>query len=142
MTLALAFVHTFPARKHLLAFFDKPSFAEGWEGFGALLAIVIYLLPVPVLVRALTALWRHHRGVLRAGGVLLAVVHAVPALDHVPRLVESVNWGDAWRGLGSSVAVVWFLLPVTLQGRVVAALARLARLHPPRVVTVGGESPA
>jgi hypothetical protein len=141
MTLALAFVHSFPARKHLLAFFEKPSLAEAWEGFGALLAIVLYLLPVGVLARALTTLWRRHRGVLRACGVLLAVVHAVPAVDHLPRLVESVNWGDAWRGLGSAVAVVWFLSPVTLQGRVVAALARLARLRPPRL-PVGGESPA
>jgi hypothetical protein len=141
VTLGLAFVHTFPARKHLLAFFEKPSLTEAWEGFGALLAIALYLLPVRVQARALTTLWRHHRGVLRACGVLLAIVHAVPAVDHLPRFVESVDWGDAWRGLGSAVAVVWFLAPVTLQGRVLAALARLARLHPARV-PVGGESPA
>jgi hypothetical protein len=141
ITLALAFVHTFPARKHLLALFEKPSLAEAWEGFGALFAIALYLLPVRVQARALTALWREHRGLLRIGGVLLAVAHAVPAVDHLPRFVESLTWADAWRGLGSTVAVAWFLAPLTQQRRVIAALARLARLHPP-ALAVGSESSA
>jgi hypothetical protein len=139
ITLGLALVHTFPARKHLLAFFATPSLSEAWEGFGALLAIALYLLPVHVQARALTALWREHRGLLRACGVLLAVVHAVPAADHLPRFVESLSWADAWRGLGSTVAVAWFLAPLTQQRRVIAALARLARLHPP-ALAVGSES--
>jgi hypothetical protein len=141
LTLTLAFVHTFPARKHLLAFFERPSLQEGWEGFGALVAIALYLLPVRVQARALTFLWREHRGLLRAGGVLLAVAHAVPAYDHLPRFAESLAWGDAWRGLGSALAVVWFLSPVTVQGRVLVALGRLARLRPPSL-PVSSESSA
>ncbi len=39
ITLALAFVHTFPARRHLALFIEHPSLAEGWKGFGAALAI-------------------------------------------------------------------------------------------------------
>ena len=35
VTFALAFVHTFPARKHLLAFAASPSWSEGFKGFGA-----------------------------------------------------------------------------------------------------------
>ncbi len=129
VTLALAFVHTLPARKHLSAFFEQPSLTEAWEGFGALLAIGLYLLPVRVQARALSALWCQHRILLRAFGVLLAVVHAVPAADHVPRFFESATWGDAWRGLGSTIAVAWFLAPLPLQGKALAALARLARMR-------------
>jgi hypothetical protein len=140
-TLALAFAHTFPARKHLTAFFEKPSWPEAWEGFGALLAVALYLTPVRVQARALTVLWREHRSLLRAAGLLLAVAHAVPAVDHLPRFFEYVDWADGWRGIGSTAAVAWFLAPVTLQGKVIAALARLARLHPPGLA-VGGESSA
>jgi hypothetical protein len=140
MTLALAFVHTFPARKHLLAFFERPSLEEAWEGFGALLAIALYLLPVRVQARALTSLWREHRGLLRAGGVLLAVVHAVPALDHLPRFAHSLTWADAWRGFGSAAAVAWFLAPLPLQRRVIVAFARLACLQPP-AIAAGRERP-
>jgi hypothetical protein len=141
MTLALAFVHTFPARKHLFAFFERPSLEEAWEGFGALLAIALYLLPVRTQARALTVLWREHRGVLRACGVLLALVHAVPAVDHVPRFIESLTWADGWRGLGSTVAVAWFLAPLTQQRRVIVALTRLVRLHPP-ALAMGSDSSA
>jgi hypothetical protein len=130
LTLALAFVHTFPARKHLAAFFERPSWTEAWEGFGALLAIVLYLLPVRVQVRALATLWREHRGLLRAGGLVLAAVHAVPAFDHLPRFVESFGWYDAWRGIGSALALAWFLMPVPFQAGLIGALARLAGAHP------------
>jgi hypothetical protein len=139
MTLALAFVHTFPARKHLLAFFESPSLSEGWEGFGALIAIALYLLPCRVQARALTTLWREHHGLLRACGALLAIAHAVPALDHLPRFVESVTWADAWRGFGSTVAVAWFLAPLTHQRRIIVALGRLTRLHP-TALAAGGDS--
>jgi hypothetical protein len=127
LTLVLAFVHTFPARKHLGAFLQKPSFSDGWEGFGALAAIVLCLLPVGIQIRAIAVLWRKRRAVARAGGVLLAVAHAVPASDHLPRFLESGSWSDAWRGLGSGLAMVWFLAPLSLQARVIAALARVAR---------------
>jgi hypothetical protein len=138
-TFAMAFVHTFPARKHLVEFFARPSLEAAWEGFGAVIAIVLYLLPVRVQSRVLTTLWREHRVLLRASGVLLAVVHAVPAADHLPRFVETLTWGDAWRGFGSAVAVAWFLSPVTLQRRVVVALSRVGRRVAPGA-TAGGES--
>jgi len=139
LTIGLALVHTFPARKHLAAFFDEPSMTEGWKGFAALLAIALYLLPVRVQARALTALWREHRGVLRVCGLLLAIAHAVPAADHLPRFFLSLTWGDAWRGLGSAVAVAWFLAPVTVQGRVLVGLGRLVR-RSPAGLTAGSES--
>jgi hypothetical protein len=31
-------------------------------------------------------------------------------------------WGDAWRGLGACVAILWFALPLPVQARTVAAL--------------------
>jgi hypothetical protein len=129
-TLALAFVHSFPARRHLGAFFEHPSLADGWEGFGALVAIGVYLLPPATQLRALRALWRRRKEWLRTAGFVLAAAHAVPALDHLPRLIEFHRWGDAWRGIGSALAVTWFLLPLPLQGRVVARLVRLGPSTP------------
>ena len=127
-TMALAFLHTFPARKHLGLFVAAPSLSEGWKGFGALIAIGLYLLPVSVQARGLHALWRRWPIVLRGLGALLAVAHFVPALDHLPRLMASPSWGDAWRGVGSGMAVLWFATPLAAQGRLIAALARFARL--------------
>jgi hypothetical protein len=128
-TFALAFVHTFPARNHITAFLGRPSFAEGWEGLGALAAVGLYGLPVAVQARMLAALWRRRRAVLRAAGLLLAMAHVVPASDHLPRFFESGRWYDAWRGLGSTLAVIWFLAPLPLQGRAIAALARFANIR-------------
>ena len=51
--LLLAFVHAFPAIKHLAAFFTLPSTAEAWKGFGAVLAISLYLLPSTLQARVL-----------------------------------------------------------------------------------------
>jgi hypothetical protein len=129
-TWALALIHTFPARKHVAAFFAAPSLNEAWKGFGALIAIGLYLLPVDIQARGLTALWRKRGNVLRAGALLLVVVHAVPALDHLPPLVESASWGDAWRGLGASLAIAWFLTPLSMQARAIATLVRVGRAHP------------
>jgi hypothetical protein len=126
LTLALAYLHTYPAYRHLSAFFDQPSLDEAWKGFGAVVSIGLYLLPVRVQARALSRLWRDHRGLLRAVGIVLAMVHAVPAADHLPRLAAALTWGDAWRGLGSAIAVAWFLAPVTQQRQVIVVLARLA----------------
>jgi hypothetical protein len=134
LAIALALVHTFPARKHLAAFFETPSLTEAWEGFGALLAIVLYLLPVRVQVRALATLWREHRVLLRSCGLVLAAAHAVPAFDHLPRFFDSFSWHDAWRGIGSALAVMWFLLPVRVQAGLIGALGRLARVPEPASV--------
>lgn len=99
---ALAAMHLFPAKKHLALFFEQPSFGEAWKGFGAILAIAILIAPGPL------RRWKW-RGI--AFG-LLAVVHAVPAYDHVPRFFVSMDWADAWRGFGALVAMVFFLAPI------------------------------
>jgi hypothetical protein len=129
-TWTLALVHTFPARKHLAAFFEAPSMHEAWKGFGALVAIGIYLLPVSLQARGLKALWRKRRNVLRASAVLLVVVHAVPAFDHLPRFLAAGHWEDAWRGIGASLAIGWFLAPLSLQARAIAALVRIRMPRP------------
>jgi hypothetical protein len=129
LTLALAFIHTFPARKHVAAFVADPSWSEGWKGFGAVFAIVLYLLPVGVQSRGLAFLWRERRVLLRAAGIALAVVHLVPAIDHVPAFLRAPTWGDAWRGLGSTLAVAWFLAPLRAQARLISFLGEMARLR-------------
>jgi hypothetical protein len=142
LTLGLAFVHTFPARKHLVALVHEPSLSESWKGVGALFAVGFYLLPLRVHVWALRTLWHERRGLLRAGGIILAIVHAVPASDHVPRFVASGQWADAWRGFGSGLALVWFLTPLPVQARIIASLARAARLARvwPRALAAGREN--
>jgi len=130
ITFGLAFVHTFPARRHLGAFFAHPSLDEAWKGFGALLAIGLYLLPVRVQARGLAALWRERRVALGIGGFVLAVAHVVPAYDHLPKFVASPNWGDAWRGFGATFAALWFVLPLPAQARALTWLARRAAVIP------------
>ncbi len=123
----LAFIHCFPAKKHLAAFAAAPSIDEAWKGFGALAAIALYLLPIRVHTRALGALWRERRIVLVALGWTLTLVHLVPAMDHLP----PANFGDAWRGVGSALACAWFAAPLPIQARVlggVRAEVRLPRL--------------
>ena len=127
-TWTLAFVHTFPARAHTAAFLEKPSLGDAWKGFGGILAVGIYLLPVGIQARALTALWRKRRSLLRAGALLLALVHAVPAFDHLPRWLASGSWADAWRGVGASLAVAWFLAPLAVQTRAIRGLAHATRV--------------
>ncbi len=130
LTLALAFVHTFPAQKHLVALVHDPSLGEAWKGLGALFAVGLYLLPLRVHVRALRMLWQGRQGLLRAAGFLLAVVHAVPASDHIPRFVASGHWGDAWRGFGAGIALAWFLTPLRTQAILVATLGRITHVVP------------
>jgi hypothetical protein len=127
-TFALALLHTFPARKHLASFVQNPCLTAGWKGFGALAAVVVLALPGHIQLAMLCAARRRHRVLLQAAGALLAAAHTVPASDHLPRLFEAPTWSDAWRGVGSSLAVVWFLLPLTIQGHLVARFARLARV--------------
>jgi hypothetical protein len=132
-TLALAFVHSFPARKHLAAFavaapWSADGLSEAWKGFGAAVAICIYLLPVAVQVRGLTYLWRAHRVALNVAALLLVAVHLVPATDHVPRLFAAPNWADGWRGVGSMLAVAWFVAPLRAQARLLSLLGRMPRL--------------
>ena len=125
--LLLAYVHTLPARKHFAALLVEPSVDEAWKALGAMIAVVLYLLPPRIHARVLGALWTRRRGLLVAGGWLLAIAHAVPALDHLPRFFAEPTYGDAWRGLGSALASAWFVAPLPLQARAVAIVRRLVR---------------
>jgi hypothetical protein len=120
--LVLALAHTLPAQKHLALFFAAPSLSEAWKGFGATAAVFVYLLPARSYARVLGALWSRHRTLLVGGGWLLAIVHAVPAADHLPRLFAEISWADGWRGLGSSFACAWFIAPLRMQAAVIVAL--------------------
>jgi len=115
VTLVLAFIHAFPAVKHLRIFLTDPTPAEAWKGFGAVLAVALYLLPPSWQAHALGALWRRRRRVLVAGGWALALVHVVPAADHLPAFVIAPAWADFWRGVGAACAVIWFVLPIHVQ---------------------------
>jgi hypothetical protein len=132
-TLALAFVHTFPARSHLAAFFEAPCFADAWKGFGASIAVVLYLFPVRVQARGLALFWRSRKTMLRGLALLLVAVHAVPALDHLPRFIQSARWEDAWRGVGAAIAMLWFLAPPWMQARAFRALAILVQRQMPHL---------
>ena len=124
LTLALAFVHSFPARGHVAAFLQHPTIADGWKGFAALFAVAFYVMPVRWQARALGALWRRRRA-LAAATWSLALVHMVPLLEHLPRFLGSGDWADGWRGLGACVAVLWFVAPVSQQAAFLAAVVRL-----------------
>jgi hypothetical protein len=127
ITIGLAFLHSFPARKHLGLFVQEPSLREGWKGLGALVAIALYLLPPAVQARGLSRLWRERRGLLRVASAVLVVAHGVPALDHVPRFVGAPNFGDMWRGCGAVLAMAWFASPQSFQVRIMASLGRMLR---------------
>jgi hypothetical protein len=120
LTVAFAFLHAFPAKKHLALFVAHPSVEEAWKGFGAALAIALYLMPLRWQARALGTLWNRHRAALLAAGAALAVVHCVPAADHLPKFFASPSWADAWRGFGALMAVVWFLMPLPMQAHALA----------------------
>jgi hypothetical protein len=124
-TFALAFVHLFPAKKHLAIFVAAPSLDEAWKGFGGLLAVVLYFAPPRAQARVLAEAWRRARPLLVALGWLLALVHLAPALDHVPRFVAAPSWADAWRGFGACVAAAWFALPLEHQARLLSLLTLL-----------------
>ncbi len=125
VTLVLAFVHWFPASKHVAAFVTHPSLDEAWKAVAASLAVLLYLAPPARQARAIALLWRRRRGALSGLSVVLIVVHAVAAIDHAPRFWSHPSWEDGWRALGATLAIAWFAAPLRWQQR---ALARLARL--------------
>ncbi|MEW5852257.1 MAG: hypothetical protein AB2A00_25935 [Myxococcota bacterium] len=124
VTLVLAWAHSFPAAKHLGLFVDNPSLTEAWKGFGALAAVVIYLLPVPWLVGRIQVLWQRRRVVVQLATTVLVVAHLVPAVDHLPRFWAEPGWSEGWRGVGSLLAATWLALPVDWQGRVLQWVLR------------------
>ena len=125
-TFGLAFLHLFPAKKHVALFVASPSLGDAWKGFGAAVAGALYLLPPTTQARALGWLWSRRRWTLRALGVALAIAHVQPAREYLPKLLEAVTWSDAWRGLGAAAAVAWFVLDVRLQARVLSRLRAIA----------------
>jgi hypothetical protein len=124
LTLALAYVHLFPAYGHVGAFLRSPSLADGLKGFGAAAAVALYLLPGRLQARGLSALWRR-RALLGAVAWGLAAVHAVPAVEHLPRFIGAPSWADAWRGIGASLAMMWFVAPTSQQAALIGAIGRL-----------------
>ena len=125
LTAVLAGLHVLTARHHLGDFFAHPSLADAWKGVGAAAAVALLALPTRVLARIASALWRR-RALGAAVAVGLAVVHLVPATDHLPRLARALSFGDAWRGIGAAIAIAWFLAPRALQLGVVRRLAQRA----------------
>lgn len=132
LLVGLGLVHMLPASKHLAALAAQPSFGDAWKGPGAAVAVILYFLPPVRQARLLGALARRGRLALSIAGFVLVAVHLVPALDHVPAFVRAPSFGDGWRALGTTIACLWFALPVALQGRCVAAL-RAPSPRAPRV---------
>ena len=117
----LALGHTYPVRRHLALLWTEPSFGEAWKGFGPLIAIIVFCLPVRWYANGLRALLKR-RALLCAGTAALIAAHLVPATEHVPAFLAHPSWADGWRGVGAATAVVWFILPLAVQGRIVGAL--------------------
>jgi hypothetical protein len=118
----LAVAHAFPSAKHGQAFLAEPSLGEFWKAALAPVAVCTYLVPPERLARAIVKAWRCSPRTLGALAVVLVVVHLVPAFDHVPRFMVTPTWADAWRGIGASLASLWFTLSVPFQARIVGAL--------------------
>ncbi len=123
ITLALAAMHSLPARHHLADFFAGPNPADAWKGFGALGAIALLVLPQRIQARLATLVWKY-----RLIGVVIAVAHVVPALDHLPKLFAAFTFGDAWKGIGATIAILWFLAPRAVQLAFVRAPQRPVKL--------------
>ncbi len=110
IALGLAAMHLLPATHHIGDFVRSPSTSDAWKGFGAVFAVIALALPVRFQARIAKTLWTH-RAWGMAISLLLVVAHLVPAADHVPKLVTSLAWSDAWRGIGASIAIAWFIAP-------------------------------
>ncbi len=105
--LVLAWLHTFPARKHLAELAAAPSLDEAWKGLGALLAVIVFLLPGELARGALRRAGRWP-GMVTTSLFVLAIVHLVPAVDHLPRWVVHPSFSDGWRGIGAVAATTAF----------------------------------
>lgn len=117
VSLALALLHTLPARHHLADMLASFNASDAWKGIGATISVAFLLVPARKQARIIGSL-RHAR-LLALTAALLVVVHLVPALDHVPKLLASPNFADGWRAVGSCLAILWFGAPSTLQLAVV-----------------------
>ena len=115
--IGLALLHTLPARHHIEEMLASFDLGDAWKGIGAVIAVMLLVLPVRWQARAIGAFRRAR--LLGLAAALLVVVHLVPALDHVPKVLASPSFSDGWRALGSCIAVLWFGAPRTLQLAVV-----------------------
>lgn len=127
LLVGVAAMHLFPIVRHAPLFLAARSLGEAWKALGPIVAIGVLLVAPPTLMRAATRGWRRHRVAFVATTCALAVAHAVPALDHVPRFLATPCWGDAWRGFGASIAAVWFAIPAATQALLTVGLVRAAR---------------
>ena len=125
----LAFVHTYPGRKHLALLFAEPSVGEAWKGIGALVAVGVCCMPIAWFARVLRVLVKRRTSFFLITAALVAA-HLVPATDHLPAFLAHPSWADGWRGIGSALAASWFVSPRALKAHVVGALRdeRWARL--------------
>ena len=132
-SVALALLHTLPARHHLEEMLASFTLSDAWKGVGAAGAVALLVVPVQRQARVIALLRRAH--LLFLAALVLVVVHLVPALDHVPKFLASPTFADGWRALGSCLAIVWFGAPRDFQ---LAVMRRSVTTHlHPRVYRQG-----
>ena len=126
LLLGLAVMHVLPATHHGRDLLAAPNAGDAWKAIGASAAVLLLTMPTPwlmKLVRRTQSRWH----TVSVAATLLAIAHVVPAADHLPKLLASPSWADAWRGVGATLAVAWFASPRALQLRLVRAWFRPLR---------------
>lgn len=121
-TIGLALLHVLPARHHLADMASRFNLSDAWKGIGAAVAIAVLALPFENQAKVVAFLKR--RKWLGAAALLLVVVHLVPAADHVPKLLAAPSFGDAWKAIGSVLAIAWFLAPRSVHVAVLQVVTR------------------
>jgi hypothetical protein len=110
--------------------------SDAWKGIGAVVAVALFVMPFEAQANLVGILKR--RQLLVAVALVLVAVHLVPASDHIPKLITSPNFADAWKALGSTVAIMWFVAPravhiavlrVFTRARPLALIARRTKLR-------------
>jgi hypothetical protein len=138
LLLGLALMHLLPVTHHGRELLAAPSLGDAWKTVGASAAVLLLAMPTPWLMKLVGRTLNRGRTV-SVLATLLAIAHVVPAADHLPKLLASPNWGDAWRGIGAALAVTWFASPRALQLRLVRAWFRPLRA-PRGVRPLAGEA--
>jgi hypothetical protein len=127
-SIALALLHTLPARHHLQDMVTAFSASDAWKGIGATIAVFLLVIPVRQQARIMAVFRQAH--LLALAALLLVVVHLVPAADHVPKFLAQPNFADAWRAIGSCIAIVWFAAPRQIQLAVMRTTLVQVRMVP------------
>ncbi len=112
----LALLHLLPATHHGRDFIAAANDSDAWKAIGSAAAVLLVAMPTPWLMKLAARVRARYLGVV---ATLLAVAHVVPAADHLPKLLASPSWADAWRGVLAAVAVAWVASPRALQLRLV-----------------------